>query len=93
MISTLMSGYFGSSLASFGQSTVSAACSPVVMRMVPAGLSAKFAQGVELGLDLLEPRPDGPQQALARLGRRDAAGGARQQPEAEPRLQVRGWCG
>ena len=50
-------------------------------------LVAKLAQRGELGIDLVEARPDGPQQPLAGLGRRDAARGAGQQPQAEPLLQ------
>ena len=48
------------------------------------GLLAQLAQRGQLGVDLVEPRADGPQQALAGLGRRDAARGAGQQPEPEP---------
>ena len=51
------------------------------------GLVAQLAQRGQLGVDLVQPRPRGAQQALARLGRRDAAGGAGQQPQAKPRLQ------
>ena len=53
------------------------------------GLVAQLAQRGQLGVDLLEARPDGPQQALAGLGRRDAAGGAGQQPQPEPLLEPR----
>ena len=38
--------------------------------------------------DAFEMRADRPQQPIARFGRRDAAGGARQQPQAEPLLQA-----
>ena len=57
------------------------------MRIGAGGLLAQLAQGRELGLDLVEPRADGLEQALARLGRRDAARGAGQQPQPEPRLE------
>ena len=57
------------------------------MRIVPAGFSRSSLSGRELGLDLLEPRAHGAKQALARLGRRDAARGAGQQPKAEPLLE------
>ena len=50
------------------------------------GLVAKVAQGLELGLDLLEPRAHGVEQALARRRRRDAARGAGQEPHAQPGL-------
>ena len=49
---------------------------------------AELAQRSELRLDLVEARPDRPQQALAGLGGRDAAGGPRQQPQPEPLLQA-----
>jgi hypothetical protein len=52
------------------------------------GLLPKFAQSLEPGLDLLEPRADGVEQAFARLRRRDAARGAGQQPKAEPFLEA-----
>ena len=67
-----------------GQRIALAACSPAVMRMVPAGFSRKLAYGLELGVDLLKAGSDGAQQALARLGRRDAACRARQQPNPKP---------
>ena len=52
------------------------------------GLLPKFAQSLEPGLDLLEPRADGVKQAFARLRWRDAACGAGQQPKAEPFLEA-----
>ena len=51
-------------------------------------LVAQLAQCGQLRLDLLQARPRGPQQALARLGRRDAAGGAGQQSEPKPALEA-----
>ena len=48
------------------------------------GLLAKLAQRRQLGVDLIEARADGAEQAFARLGRRDAARGAGQQPKPEP---------
>ena len=51
------------------------------------GLLAKLAHGRELGVDLLEPRTHGAKQALARFRRRDAARGAGQEPNAEPRFE------
>ena len=63
------------------------------MRIVPAGLLAQLAERRELGLDLLEARADRLQQALARLGRRDAARGAGQQPKRRAAPPGRGWCG
>ena len=76
--STLMSGYCGSSFAKAGQRIV-------VGRMLAgrdadgAGrLVAQLAQRGELRVDLVEPRADGPQQALARFRRRHAARGAGQ---------------
>jgi hypothetical protein len=51
------------------------------------GLLAELAQRGQLGIDLIEPRPDGAQQPLARLGRRDAARGAGQQAKTEPLLE------
>jgi len=51
------------------------------------GLIVQFAQGQQFGVDFGESRPQGPHQALARLGGRDAAGGARQQSQPQPGLQ------
>ena len=82
-----MSGYRGSSLASAGHSIVSAACSAAVMRIVARRLVAQFAQRREFGVDLVEPRAERAQQPLAGLGRGDTARRARQQPQAQPRLQ------
>jgi hypothetical protein len=45
---------------------------------------AQRGQRRQFGVDLLEARPDIAQQALAGLGRRDAAGGAGEEPQAEP---------
>ena len=56
--------------------------------MVPAGFSPNSLTACKLGVDLLEPRAEGPQQALARLGGRHAARGAGQQPQPEPCLQA-----
>ena len=47
-------------------------------------LLPKFPYGRKLGLDLLEPRAYGVKQAFACLRRRDAARGARQEPNAQP---------
>ena len=51
-------------------------------------LVAQLGERGELGLDLVEPRPDGAQQPLPGLGRRDAAGGPRQEPEADLLLET-----
>ena len=51
------------------------------------GLLAQLAERGEVRIDLVEPRGDGAQQALARFGRRHAARGAGQQPQSEPLLQ------
>ena len=51
------------------------------------GLLAHLAEGGHLRLDLVQPRPHGSEQAFARLGGGDAAGGAGQEPQPEPRLQ------
>ncbi len=48
------------------------------------GLRTELAQRGQLGVDLVQPGAHGPQQAFARVGRRDAARGAGQQPDAEP---------
>ena len=57
------------------------------MRMVPAGFS-RNALSAASSLSISSSRgPTVAQQALARLGRRDAARGAGQQPQAEPLLQ------
>ena len=58
------------------------------MRMVPEGLSRSSLSAAISGVDLVEPRSGGAQQALPRLGRRDAARGAGQQPKAEPFLEA-----
>ncbi len=65
--STLMSGYLGRSFPSLGHRIDSAACSPVVMRMLPAGFSRsslKDANSVsisssrgQLCLSFVRPRP------------------------------------
>src|SRR5512134_1990717 len=52
------------------------------------GLFAQFRERRELGFDVLEVRTDRPQEALARFGRRHAAGRARQEPYAEPCLEL-----
>ena len=52
------------------------------------GFLAKFAQGRDLRLDLLESRAQGAEQAFARFRRGDAARGAGQQPDAEPRFEL-----
>ena len=54
----------------------------------PGRLLAEFAQGPELDVHLVEFGPDLQQQPLAGLRRRDAAGRAVQQPDAQPLLQV-----
>ncbi len=51
------------------------------------GLVAKLAQAGKLGPDLVEARPDRPQQALSGLGRRDASGRTREQPHADALLE------
>ena len=55
--------------------------------MVPAGFSRSSLKRRKLGVDLLKPGTQGVQQAFARLGRRDAARGAGQQPKTEPFLE------
>ena len=59
-----------------------------MIRKVPAGVVAQFAQGGEFGFDLLEPRRHRAQQPLARFGRGDTARRARQKPQAEPLLEI-----
>ena len=51
-------------------------------------LLAQFRDGRNFGVDFFEPRPDGPQEPLARFGRRDAARGTGQKPDAQPRLKL-----
>ena len=63
-------------------------CWPAVMRKLPAGLFAQFAEGGELRLDVVQSRAERAQQPLARLGGRHAARGAGRAGEAEPRLQT-----
>ena len=75
------------SFASAGHRIASAACSPAVMRMVPAGLSRSALSADELGIDLVKARADAAQQPFAGVRRRHAAGGAGQQPQAQPLLQ------
>ena len=58
------------------------------MRMVPDGLSRSSLSAASSASISSKPRAGGAQQALARLGRRDAAGGAGQQPQAEPFLEA-----
>ena len=63
----------------------------VVSRRDPncsGGLLAKLAELLDLGRDLLEARPHSLEEALARLGRRDASGGAGQEADAEPGLEA-----
>ena len=48
------------------------------------GLVAQLGQGGKLGVDLLEFGADGLEQSLAGFRRRHAAGGAGQQPQAQP---------
>lgn len=88
MILTLMSGYSRRNFASFGQRDR-------VGRRVGSrdpngagGLLPELTQRRELGLDLLEPQAHGVEQAIARLGRRDAARGAGQEPKPEPFLEA-----
>jgi hypothetical protein len=82
-----MSGYSRSSFASFGKRIASAAYSVAVMRMVPAGLLAQFAHRRELMLDLVEARADVAQQTFPRFGRSDAARGAGEQANFQPRFE------
>ncbi len=51
------------------------------------GLVPQLAEPSELGLDLVESRAQGLDQALARLRGRDAAGGAGQEPQSETGLE------
>ena len=55
--------------------------------MVPAGFSRSSPTARELGLDLVEARAERVQETLAGCGRRDAARGAGQKPDAEPGLE------
>ena len=50
-------------------------------------LVAQLAQRGQLCLDLVQAQGGGAQQAVSRLGRRDAAGGAGQQAQAEALLE------
>jgi hypothetical protein len=52
------------------------------------GLLPQLAQGSQLDIDLFESRPQAPQQAFARLRRRDAARGPGQQPDSQPLLEA-----
>ena len=85
--STLMSGYSGNSFASAGHSTVHAAARPAVMRMLPGRLFAQLVSAPPAPPRFPRAPDRRAQQPLARLRRRDAARGARQQPHAQPRLQ------
>ena len=85
--SSLMSGYSRSNGRELRQQHG-------VQHMIAAGdahgagrLVAQFRQRLELGLDLVEAVADGLHQPLAGRGRRDAARGARQQPDLQPLLQ------
>ena len=49
---------------------------------------AEFADRLDFRLDLFEPRCDPKEKALAGLGQGDAACGARQQTDAETRLEL-----
>lgn len=51
------------------------------------GLFAQLRERGQFRVDLVEPRPDGAQQALAGLGWRDAPRCAGQKPQAEPLLE------
>ena len=51
------------------------------------GLLPQLAQRRQFGVDLIERGPTVAEQAFARLGRRDAARGAGQQPKPEPRFE------
>jgi hypothetical protein len=87
MTSTVMSGYFGRIFAKAGIRIARG----VLCRRDPdvAGrLLAKLTQSGEFGVHLLEFRPDAPEQALSRLGRRHASGRAVQQPHPEPFLKA-----
>ena len=52
------------------------------------GLLAQRAQRREFGIDFLKAGPDRTHEPFARLGRRDAARGAGQQPKSEPLFQA-----
>ena len=52
------------------------------------GLLTQIAHGREFCIDLLKARANALKQALAGLRRRDAAGGAGEQPHAEARLEL-----
>ena len=56
--------------------------------MVPAGFSRSSLRAPDLGLDFLDAGPDGSEETFARLGRRDAARGARQEADAEAGLEA-----
>ena len=54
----------------------------------PCGLVPKRVQCGQFSLDLLEPGPEGLDQALPSRGRRDPARGAGQQSEPEPLFEA-----
>ncbi len=55
---------------------------------VAGRLVTQLGQSGQFHVDLFQPRPDGTQQALPRLGWRDAACRARQQPQPETALKA-----
>ena len=65
-----------------------AAFSVEVMPNRASRLVPQLAQRIQFGIDLLEPRRHAVQQPLAGFRRRNAAGRAGQQPDADPSLQV-----
>jgi hypothetical protein len=69
MIATLMSGYCRTNFASFGQRIVLTALIAGRDPNGAGGLVPELAQGLKLGVDLLEARTHGAEQAFARLGR------------------------
>ncbi len=56
-------------------------------------LLAKFAKRGQFTFDLIKPRAYGHEQSLSGFGRRDATGGARQQPKTADEPQAPGWYG
>ena len=89
MISTLMSGIVRQELRrASARGSSSAACSVAVMRMVPAGFSRSSLSAASSASISSKRGPDGAKQAFARFRRRDAARGAGQQPDAEPRFEL-----
>ena len=56
--------------------------------VIDYGLTDIVAERGQFGVDLIETRTDGAEQAFARFRRRDATGGAGQQPQAKPLFET-----